>query len=143
MKNLFQNVRDNKSACWEAHDLLVSNTLMAIIDNLSSLQEQYYNENNMIYTWIGNNNLFCSRFILAKNSTTKSRKYNMERFTRCLNFLLWSCWKLHCCIHDLNVSFIISESRVCKPIWKIQDFVRLLIKKCYSRVAGYKYWKNK
>jgi hypothetical protein len=66
MKNLFQNVRDNKSACWEAHDLLVSNTLMAIIDNLSSLQEQYYNENNMIYTWIGNNNFVLFQIHLGK-----------------------------------------------------------------------------
>jgi hypothetical protein len=50
MNNLFQNVREDKLTCREPHDLLVSNTLMAIIDNLSSLQEPYYNENNNIYT---------------------------------------------------------------------------------------------
>jgi len=39
---------------------------MAIIDNLSSLQEQYYNENNMIYTWIGNNNFVLFQIHLGK-----------------------------------------------------------------------------
>jgi hypothetical protein len=66
MKNLFQNAHEDKLACWEAHDLSVSNTLMAIIDNLSSLQEPYYNESNNIYTWIGNNNYVLFQIHLGK-----------------------------------------------------------------------------